>query len=522
MTSSLDRITQQRLEKLGKLRAAGFEPYPNRFQRSHTTVQAITLLKEYEDKESGTSSVPPEAAIKPLTDNNPTVTVAGRITARRKMGKIAFMDLRDGSGKIQLLLGDLINTRQAELLNEIDIGDIAGVTGRIFRTKTGEPTVAAADFTLLAKSLQPLPEKWHGLSDVEIRYRQRYLDLISNPEVLQTFKVRSQVISALRQFLNQRDFLEVETPVLQPSAGGALARPFITHHNALGQDFYLRIATELHLKRLIIGGFDKVYELGRIFRNEGIDTTHNPEFTTMESYEAYADYNDTMKMVEGMVSQISQQVLGTTKVKFGTETLDMAPPWCRLSLREAVKEHSSIDFVAHPTADSLRGAMQKLGMNVDPQKNWARLVDELISTYVEPKLMQPTFLIDYPVSMSPLAKTKPDNDRIVERFEAFAGSMEIANAFTELNDPIEQRRRFQKQMAYKAELAPTKKTEATAEPALTSEDAETIDEDFLEALEYGMPPTGGLGVGIDRLVMLLTNQQSIREVILFPQLREKP
>ena len=471
------------------------------------------MLKEHEDKESGTNAALPDISIRNLTDNNPTVTVAGRITARRKMGKIAFMDLRDGSGKIQLLLGDLINARQAELLAEIDIGDIAGVTGRLFRTKTGEPTVAVADFTLLAKALQPLPEKWHGLSDVEIRYRQRYLDLISNPDVQQTFKMRSQIITALRQFLNQRGFLEVETPVLQPSAGGAMARPFVTHHHALNRDFFLRIATELHLKRLIIGGFDKVYEIGRIFRNEGIDTTHNPEFTTMESYEAYADYNDTMKMVEEMVSQVSLQVLGTTKVKFGTETLDLAPPWPRLSLRETVKEYSSLDFVAHPTADALRGAMQKLGMEVDPQKNWARLVDELISTYVEPKLMQPAFLVDYPVSMSPLAKTKPDNDRIVERFEAFAGGMEIANAFTELNDPIEQRKRFTDQMVLKR-MVDDKHLEPFEE--------EIIDEDFLEALEYGMPPTGGLGVGIDRLVMLLTNQQSIREVILFPQLRDKP
>jgi lysyl-tRNA synthetase class 2 len=349
---------------------------------------------------------------------------------------------------------------------------------------------------------------------VETRYRQRYLDLISNPDAQQTFKVRSQVIAAVRQFLNQCGFLEVETPVLQPSAGGALARPFVTHHHALNQNFYLRIATELHLKRLIIGGFDKVYELGRIFRNEGIDTTHNPEFTTLESYEAYADYNDVMKMVEEMVSQVSQQILGTTKIKFGTEILDLTPPWRRLNLRETVKEYSGLDFVTHPSTDSLRMAMQKLGIEVDPQKNQARLVDELISTFVEPKLMSPTFLIDYPVSMSPLAKTKPNNDRVVERFEAFAGGMEIANAFTELNDPVEQRERFvQQQKERNAETL----TQSSIE-----DEKETVDEDFLQALEYGMPPTGGLGIGIDRLVMLLTNQQSIREVILFPQLREKP
>ncbi|MBQ15327.1 MAG: lysine--tRNA ligase [Gammaproteobacteria bacterium] len=512
MTSRLDRISQQRLEKLERIRAAGTNPYPNHYRRTHTTEQAIALLQQYGTSEE--VNTPPGFPNRSLSEDNPLVTVAGRITARRKMGKLSFMDLRDGTGKIQLLLGDLLNTTQTELLKEIDIGDIVGANGQLFRTKTNEPTVAVSNFTLLAKSLQPLPEKWHGLSDVETRYRQRYLDLISNPDAQQTFKVRSQVIAAVRQFLNQCGFLEVETPVLQPSAGGALARPFVTHHHALNQNFYLRIATELHLKRLIIGGFDKVYELGRIFRNEGIDTTHNPEFTTLESYEAYADYNDVMKMVEEMVSQVSQQILGTTKIKFGTETLDLTPPWRRLNLREAVKEYSGLDFVTHPSTDSLRMAMQKLGIEVDPQKNQARLVDELISTFVEPKLMSPTFLIDYPVSMSPLAKTKPNNDRVVERFEAFAGGMEIANAFTELNDPVEQRERFvQQQKERNAETL----TQSSIE-----DERETVDEDFLQALEYGMPPTGGLGIGIDRLVMLLTNQKSIREVILFPQLREKP
>jgi lysyl-tRNA synthetase class 2 len=299
----------------------------------------------------------------------------------------------------------------------------------------------------------------------------------------------------------------VETPVLQPSAGGALARPFITHHQALDQDFYLRIATELHLKRLIIGGFDKVYEIGRIFRNEGIDTKHNPEFTLLESYQAYADYNDVMKMVEEMVSEIAQQVLGTTRIKFGDETINLEPPWHRLSLRDAVMKYSGIDFVKHPTADGLREKMRSMNIAVDPEKNWAKLVDELLSTFVKPGLVQPTFVFDYPVSMSPLAKTKPDEERVAERFQAFAGGMEIANAYTELNDPLEQRKRFEEQLA---------------ERKGEDEERWTIDEDFLLALEYGMPPTGGLGVGIDRLVMLLTNQQSIREVILFPQLREKP
>jgi len=500
MASRLDLIAQQRLEKLDRIRARGINPYPYGYHRSHTAQEAIALLKE----EEGERQTP---SIRGLRDSSPSVTVAGRITARRNMGKITFMDLRDSSGKIQLLCGELLDVDQNQLLKEIDIGDIIGASGRLFRTKTKEPTIAVSDFTLLAKSLQPLPEKWHGLSDIDKRYRQRYLDLISNPETKETFRVRSQVITAIRQFLNQRGFLEVETPVLQPSAGGALARPFTTHHHALDQDFYLRIAHELHLKRLIIGGFDKVYELGRIFRNEGVSTKHNPEFTMLESYEAYTDYNDVMNMVEEMVSEISQQVLGTDKVEFGGNTLNLKPPWQRLELRQAIIKYSGIDFDQYPDADSLRAKMLQLKMEVDPQKNRGRLIDELISTFVEPNMVQPTFLLDYPVEMSPLAKTKPDDDRLVERFEAFAGGMEIANAFTELNDPIEQRQRFLQQQK---------------ERHTEGEEAETVDEDFLLALEYGMPPIGGLGVGIDRLVMLLTGQPSIREVILFPQLREKP
>ena len=493
MASRLERIAQQRLEQLKQFRERGTDPYPHRYQRSHTTEEAVAQLKQ---NEAGSTQ-----------DN--TVSIAGRITAMRKMGKSSFVDIRDGSGKIQLLFQnvDQFDEDKLQLFRSLDIGDFIGVSGNLLRTRSGEPTVGVGDFSLLAKSLRPLPEKWHGLTDIETRYRQRYLDLISNPETKDTFRVRSQVITAIRNFLNQRGFIEVETPVLQPSAGGALARPFTTHHHTLDQDFYLRIALELHLKRLIIGGLDKVYELGRAFRNEGVSTRHNPEFTILETYEAYADYTDVMNMLEEMVSQTSQQVLGTMGIEFGDNTIDLKPPWPRLGLRQAVEKYSGIDFVKHPSADSLRNKMRKLDIEVDPEKNWARLVDDLISTFVEPNLIQPAFLLDYPVSMSPLAKTKPGEERVVERFEAFAGGMEIANAFTELNDPIEQRKRFIKQQkGRKAE----------------DEIEETIDEDFLTALEYGMPPTGGLGVGIDRLVMLLTNQQSIREVILFPQLREKP
>ncbi len=493
MTSRLDRIAQQRQEKLARIRARGVDPYPRRYQRTHTAQEAIVLLKQREDG---------------LTQAE-KVSVAGRITARRPMGKSSFIDIRDGSGKIQLLFQDInrLDEDDLQLFKDLDIGDIIGVEGNLIRTKSGEPTVWVGDFTLLTKSLKPLPEKWHGLHDIDIRHRQRYLDLIANTEVKELFQVRSQVITAVREFLNRRGFLEVETPVLQPSAGGALARPFVTHHHALDQDFYLRIAPELYLKRLIIGGFDKVYELGRIFRNEGISTKHNPEFTMLETYEAYADYNDVMKMVEEMVSGVSRQVLGTEQVEFGDNIINFKPPWQRLSLRQAVTEYSGIDFVQYPNADSLRAKMRDMGLEVDPEKNWGRLVDELLSTFVEPKLIQPVFLVDYPVSMSPLAKTKPEDNCMVERFEAFVGGMEIANAFTELNDPIEQRQRFlQQQKEHQTEC----------------EEVGTIDEDFLTALEYGMPPTGGLGVGIDRLVMLLTNQPSIREVILFPQLKEKP
>jgi len=494
MTSRLDRIARKRQEKLDKIRARGINPYPYRYHRSHTTQQATALLKQQEES--------------PGEVEAPVVNIAGRVMASRLMGKVSFLDIRDSSGKIQLMIDKQFSDKDnIELLKNLDIGDIVGAGGVLFRTKSGEPTVKVAYQTLLAKSLQPLPEKWHGLSDIDKRYRQRYLDLIANTEAKEIFQTRSRIITAIRQFLNRRGFIEVETPVLQPSAGGALARPFVTHHHALDQNFYLRIAPELHLKRLIIGGFDKVYELGRIFRNEGISTKHNPEFTMLESYETYADYNDVMRMVEEMVSEVSQQVLGRDKVEFGGNTINFKPPWPRLELRQAIIKYSGIDFDKYPDADSLRAEMEKKNMEVDPEKDRGRLIDELISTFVEPNIIQPTFVLDYPVEMSPLAKIKPDNERLVERFEAFAGGMEIANAFTELNDPIEQRQRFLRQQK---------------ERQIEGEVVETIDEDFLLALEYGMPPTGGLGVGIDRLVMLLTNQQSIREVILFPQLREKP
>ena len=492
MTSRSDQIAQQRLEKLERIRDQGINPYPNRYQPGHTTQQAVALLAQ---NDAG-------------LNNKDWVQIAGRIMAQRSMGKSAFMDIHDSSGKMQLLFQDInqFDENKLNLFKDLDIGDVIGIEGNLLRTKTGEATVRVGDFTLLSKSLRPLPEKWHGLTDVETRYRQRYLDLISNPETRETFKVRSQVIAAVRQFLNQRGFMEVETPILQASAGGALAQPFVTHHQALGQDFYLRIATELHLKRLIVGGFDKVYEIGRTFRNEGIDTRHNPEFTMLESYEAYADYNDVMKMVEEMVYEVGRQVLDSDDVEYAQNVINLKPPWRRISLRQAIIEYGGIDFVKYPTASGLREKMRSMKIEADTEKNWAKLVDELLSTVVVPKLIQPTFITDYPVSMSPLAKNKPSEERVVERFQPYAAGLELGNAYSELNDPILQRERFEEQLR---------------DRQAGDEEKWTIDEDFLLALEYGMPPTGGLGIGIDRLVMLLTNQQSIREVILFPQLRDR-
>jgi lysyl-tRNA synthetase class 2 len=491
MASGLERISEQRLQKLANIRAMGIDPYPHRYQRLHTAQQSVDLLTQAEQ------------AGKTETEE---VSVAGRIMANRTMGKISFMDIQDGSGKIQLFLSkNELDEQSNSLLKELDIGDIIGAKGVVFRTRSKEPTIRTTTLTMLSKSLQPLPEKWHGLSDVELRYRQRYLDLISNENVRKTFRVRSQVVSAIRRYMDGRGFLEVETPVLQQEADNAAAKPFTTHHNTLDRDLFLRIEMELHLKRLIVGGFEKVYEIGRIFRNEGISFKHNPEFTMMESYEAYADYNSVMEMVEQMVSSVALEILGTTIVPHGDTTIDLKAPWQRLSFRDAITQYSGIDFVQYPNADLLRAKMKEKGMAVDPKSNWAHLVDDLLSTFVETKLIQPTFLIDYPISLSPLAKKKPGQERVVERFEAFAGGIEIANAFTELNDPIDQRERFVQQVKDKQ----------------TEGDEGKVDEDFLLAMEHGMPPTGGLGVGIDRLIMILTNNQSIREVILFPTLKGK-
>lgn len=497
-----ERIEQPRLEKLSRIINRGINPYPYEFRRTHTNREAIELFQKL--TVSDANAILPE------------VRLAGRVTAQRFMGKAAFFDIRDGSGKIQVFFRrDSLGDERYEVLHDIDLGDFIGVEGKLFKTRSGEITLESTEHTILSKALLPLPEKWHGLVDVEKRYRQRYLDLISNDAVRELFITRSKIIDTLRSFMNSRGFIEVETPVLQPMYGGALARPFITHHHALDQDLYPRIALELYLKRLIIGGFDKVYEIGRVFRNEGISTKHNPEFTMMESYEAYVDYHAVMEMTEKLVSSLAKEVLGTTEINFAGEVIKLDPPWRRLPLRQSLIDKCGIDFMEYPDADSLRSKMEKMGIQVDPLKDRGRLIDELLSTYVEPDLKQPTFLIDYPIEMSPLAKRHRNNPELVERFEAFIGTMEVANSFSELNDPREQRERFVKQREMHAkEIMLDKMRNVPPE-------IEMIDEDFITAMEHGMPPTGGLGIGVDRLVMLLTDKQSIREVILFPQLKTK-
>ncbi len=486
LDSQVDPIFAQRVEKLRRLRGQGVEPYPYRFDRTYLATDILSGFDALEGKE---------------------VRVAGRLLTMRVMGKASFAHLLDQSGRIQIYVRrDLVGDDQYSLFRSLDPGDFLGVVGKPFRTKTGEVTVEVEQLALLSKALRGLPEKWHGLTDVEKRYRQRYLDLISNEEVRRVFQTRSRIIDTIRRYLVDRGFLEVETPILQPIHGGAAARPFVTYHNALDRELYLRIALELYLKRCVVGGMEKVFEIGRNFRNEGISTKHNPEFTMMELYQAYADYNDIMQLVEQMVSTVAEQVLGSTKFEFAGHTIDVRPPWPRVRLRDAIRIESGVDYAAHPTAKGLYDAMRGIGVYADPSAPRAKLIDTLLSSFVEPKLIQPTFLVDYPIEMSPLAKRKRDDPANVERFEAYVGGMEIANAFSELNDPLEQRERFVQQLE---------------ERAAGDEEAQPMDEDFLLALEHGMPPTGGLGVGIDRLVMLFTGNASIREVILFPQLRTR-
>jgi lysyl-tRNA synthetase class 2 len=479
-------VLAERREKLERLREQGVEPYPHEFEGRTEIASVHAAHDELPDGE----------------ETDQSYRVAGRIAARRDMGKAAFLDLVDASGRIQLhSRADVLGTDQHERLVGLDLGDVVGVDGTVFKTRRGELTLRITRWTLLAKSLRPPPDKFHGLEDTELRYRHRELDLIANAETRDRFRVRGATIAAVRGRLDSEGFVEVETPVLQPLYGGALARPFVTHHNALDRDLYLRIATELYLKRCIVGGIDKVYELGKDFRNEGISFKHNPEFTMLEWYEAYADYEDAAERHERLVAHVAERVLGTTKVERDGAEIDLAPPWRRVTLRDAILERTGIDIREHPTREALAAAMDS---EAGPTESWGKLVDGLLSKEVEPTLIQPTYVTDYPVEMSPFAKRHRSEEGLTERWEAYVGGFEIANAFSELNDPDEQRRRFEAQ---------------AEELRRGDEEAQPFDEDYVQALEYGMPPTAGVGLGIDRLVMLFTGARSLREVILFPAMR---
>ena len=482
----LSELLQVRREKLAALQGEGRDPFQEtKFVVSHHAQE----IKDHFDALEGSE-----------------IAIAGRLMSKRGMGKVSFCDLQDKSGRIQLYARkDEMDEEAYNRFKKYDIGDIVGVKGEVFRTQRGEMSVRGKEITLLSKSLLPLPEKFHGLTDKETRYRQRYVDLIVNPEVRRNFEVRSAFVKHLRQFLDNRGYMEVETPVLNTISGGATARPFVTHHNTLDIDMYMRIATELHLKRLIVGGLERVYEVGRIFRNEGMDTRHNPEFTTVELYEAYADFNDMMDLFEDLLSSAAQEILGTYKVTWQGEEIDLTPGWPRLSMAEAVKQHLGVDFMAIEGDEAAVAAAKSAGVDMDGvEPTWGHALYECFDQKVEEKLIQPTFITMHPVDVSPLAKRSPKDPRLTERFELFICHSEMGNAFSELNDPIDQRQRFQKQ----AELR-----------AKGDDEAGMMDEDFITALEYGMPPTGGLGIGIDRCVMLLTGSDSIRDVILFPTMK---
>ena len=488
--SAGERLRARRVERAEALRRDGIDPYPARVARTHTTAAVRALLEEADGEA--------DPAL-------PSVTVAGRVTGRRGMGRASFLDLRDGEGGLQALLRrDALGEDAYERLKLLDLGDFVAVEGTPMRTRTGEPTVAAMAWRLIAKALRPPPEKFHGLADVEQRQRRRYLDLLANEATRETFRARSRIVAAVRRDLDARGFLEVETPVLQEEAGGAAARPFRTHSRELGEDRFLRVSLELHLKRLLVGGFERVYEIGRIFRNEGFSQRHNPEFTMLELYQAYADYGDMAALVEELVSGVAAETAGTTLVQFGEHAIDLRPPWRRITFHEALREYGDFDLDAFAGTEALREELRRRGLDAPASASRAKLIDTAAGQLAEPHLIQPTFLLDYPVELSPLAKRKEDAPALVERFEAFAGGFEIANAYSELNDPVDQRERFETQQALRA---------------AGDEEVELADEDFLLALEHGMPPAGGLGLGIDRLAMLLTGQTSIREVILFPQHR---
>jgi len=481
----------ERLRKLERLRARGLEPYPPRVQRTHTNAQARAAFAAGEAANAVVEAV-----------------VVGRVVLMRPMGKASFAHIEDGTARLQIYLKkEEVGDQTYEIfLKDLDLGDFVEAAGHLFRTKTGEITLRVKTLRVISKAITPPPEKWHGLKDTETRLRHRYADLLANPEVRERFRMRTKVVNALRRFLDGLGFLEVETPILQPLYGGAAARPFITHHNQLNQDLYLRISFELYLKRLLVGMFERVYEIGRDFRNEGVSFKHNPEFTQLEFYAAYWDYHKVMEVTEQMVAYVAQEVTGSTKITYGEHEIELGGTWQRLTMRDAIKRWAKIDYMDYPDADSLRAQIRSIGGNAPEDASWGKLIDGLMGDYVEPQLIQPTFLYDYPRDISPLAKRKPGDAMHVERFEFFIAGMEMGNAFSELNDPLDQEERF-------IEMNRTEDVEAG--------DAHPLDEDYLRAMRYGMPPNGGFGMGVDRLTMLLTNQPTIREVILFPHLRSE-
>ena len=486
----VDRIRSIRIQKLTELADKGINPYPYSYNKD---ISAKALQEKYKDLQNG-------------EETGDTYAVAGRIMAMRNSGM--FIDLMDDSGKVQIFCHkEFLNESKMAILKLTDIGDIVGFKGTVRRTPRGELSVKATDIKMLSKALKPLPEKFHGLTDVELRYRQRYVDLIMNEESRNTFRIRSLIIQKIREYLTNQGFLEVETPLLHTQAGGATAKPFITHHNTLDMDMFLRIAPELHLKRLLVGGVcEKIFEIGRNFRNEGIDTRHNPEFTMMELYQAYVDYNEMMALVENLISSVAQDVLGTMKIPYGDKVLDLTPPWDRKTMLGAIKEYTGIDFNNFYTVEEARVKAEEMGIEIEESDNWGKILDKIFEDKVEPHLIQPVHIIDYPRDISPLAKVHRDNPRLTERFESRINGWEICNAFSELTDPIDQRNRFELQAKAKAE---------------GDEEACDVDEDFINALEYGMPPAGGLGIGIDRIMMLLTNSPTIRDVIAFPTMKHK-
>ncbi|MEK3936372.1 lysine--tRNA ligase [Sporosarcina sp. FSL W7-1349] len=494
--SHLDELNDQllvRRQKMEDIRESGLDPFGARFERTHLSNE---IREQYD-----------QLSKEELDETSHEVVIAGRIMTKRGKGKAGFAHIQDLGGQIQIYVRqDAIGEEAYKLFTSADLGDIVGIKGTVFKTKVGELSVKALEFTFLTKALRPLPEKFHGLQDIEQRYRQRYLDLIATEGSKETFILRSRIIQSMRRYLDGIGFLEVETPMLHSIAGGASARPFITHHNALDMTLYMRIAIELHLKRLIVGGLEKVYEIGRVFRNEGISTRHNPEFTMLELYEAYADYQDIMELTENLIAHVAQDVLGTTKVKYGEDEIDLSPGWTRLHMADAVKQYTGVDFWNEMTKEEAHALAKEHGVEVTNMMEVGHVLNEFFEQKVEEQLVQPTFIYGHPVEISPLAKKNPEDERFTDRFELFIVRREHANAFTELNDPIDQRERFEAQLLEKEQ---------------GNDEAHEMDDDFIEALEYGLPPTGGLGIGIDRLVMLLTNAQSIRDILLFPQMRSK-